>query len=255
VTLSIALTEPQYHVNVGHVSRLMKNFGLRRLYLIRPSFDAFEAIKYSTHGKDILESASELRSIEQLRNSFDILIGTTAIHSASRLNILRVRTYPEEMARVINESKNSRKICLLLGRESSGLTNKELELCDMVVGIDTRTTYKTMNIAHALAILLYEVSKLRAVKKKNTGQRVTKKIDPASKRDLNLLLLYLDKLAHTSNYDEHKMKLLHHSFKRILATSSPNVKDVMLIVSLFRKSLLAIDRSSERGSRPTRNKT
>ena len=52
--VAIALVEPQYHINVGHVSRLMKNFGLHRLYLVNPHYKRKEAVKYSTHGKDVL---------------------------------------------------------------------------------------------------------------------------------------------------------------------------------------------------------
>lgn len=239
MVIAVALIEPLYHINVGHVARLMKNFGVKRLYFVRPHFDRLESVKYSTHGKEVL-SAARTTSLMQLRRKFDFLIGTTAIRATSRLNVLRDGIGAEQMARIIYDGAG-RHYCILLGRESSGLKNEELAICDLVVTVDTKTKYKTMNIAHVLAIILYEISKLKhdppAKKKKKT-------IDLASKQDIHLVLQYLSKLVEASNYDMHKKPLLEAAFRKLLAKSVPAGKEVMLLVSLLRKSLLAIERTS-----------
>src|SRR5919198_4344736 len=131
MVVAVALVEPLYHVNVGHVARLMKNFGLRKLYFVKPHFDRMKAVKYSTHGKDVLLAAKTI-TLTQLRNKFDVLIGTTAIRATSRLNVLRAGIGPEKMARIIRD-RSTKNFCIMLGRESSGLNNKELALCDLVV--------------------------------------------------------------------------------------------------------------------------
>jgi tRNA/rRNA methyltransferase len=237
MAVAVALIEPQYPVNVGHIARLMKNFGLKSLYFVRPHFDNVEAIKYSTHGKDVLVAAKTV-TLRQLRKKFDVLIGTTAIQATSRLNILRESINAEQIANIIHDA-STKDFCILLGRESSGLNNEELEMCDLVVTIDTKTKYRTMNVAHALAILLYEISKLKSelpVKKSK------KRVDLASQHDIDLLLKYIIKLADAGNYDLHKKPLLEAAAKKLLAKSVPTTKDVMLLVSLLRKNLLAIDR-------------
>ncbi len=238
MVIAVALVEPQYHVNVGHVARLMKNFGLKRLYFIKPHFDRVEAVKYSTHGKGVLESA-KTATLKQLRKKFDVLIGTTAIPATSRLNVLREATSAEQMAKIIVHSGDGKDFCIVLGRESSGLNNEELAMCDLVVIIDTKTNYRTMNIAHALAILLYEISKL---KPELPVKKSKKKIDLASQQDIDLLLQYVSKVADAGNYDAHKKPLLEAAVKKMLAKSVPTTKDVMLMVSLLRRSLLAIER-------------
>jgi tRNA/rRNA methyltransferase len=237
MAVAVALIEPQYPVNVGHIARLMKNFGLKSLYFVRPHFDNVEAIKYSTHGKDVLVAAKTV-TLRQLRKKFDVLIGTTAIQATSRLNILRESINAEQIANIIHDA-STKDFCILLGRESSGLNNEELEMCDLVVTIDTKTKYRTMNVAHALAILLYEISKLKSelpVKKSK------KRVDLASQHDIDLLLKYIIKLADAGNYDLHKKPLLEAAAKKLLAKSVPTTKDVMLLVSLLRKNLLAIER-------------
>jgi tRNA/rRNA methyltransferase len=215
----------------------MKNFGLKSLYFVRPHFDKAEAIKYSTHGKDVLVAAKTV-TLRQLRKKFDVLIGTTAIRATSRLNVLRESINAEQIAKIIHDA-STKDFCILLGRESSGLNNEELEMCDLVVTIDTKTKYRTMNVAHALAILLYEISKLKSelpVKKSK------KRVDLASQHDIDLLLKYISKLADAGNYDLHKKPLLEAAAKKLLAKGVPTTKDVMLLVSLLRKNLLAIER-------------
>lgn len=243
MTVAVTLVEPQYPINVGHIARLMKNFGLKSLYFVRPHFDKAEAAKYSTHGNDILIAAKTV-TLSQLRKKFDILIGTTAIQSTSRLNILRESINAEQLAKIIHDS-STKDFCILLGRESSGLNNEELELCNLVVTIDTKTNYRTMNVAHALAIFLYEISKLQPSSelpvKKNK-----KRIELASQKDIDLLLQYVSKLADAGNYDLHKKPLLEAAAKKLLAKSVPTTKDIMLLMSLVRKSLLAIERLREK---------
>jgi tRNA/rRNA methyltransferase len=239
--VAVTLIEPQYPINVGHIARLMKNFGLKSLYFVRPHFDKAEAAKYSTHGNDILVAAKTV-TWRQLTKKFDVLIGTTAIQATSRLNILRESISAEHLARIIHES-STKDFCILLGRESSGLNNEELKMCNLVVTIDTKTNYRTMNVAHALAILLYEISKLQSelpVKKSK------KRVDLASQKDIDLLLQYVNKLADTGNYDLHKKPLLEATTKKLMAKSVPTTKDVMLLMSLLRKSLLAIERSHDK---------
>ena len=237
MAIAVALIEPQYSVNVGHIARLMKNFGLRRLYFVKPRFDRIEAVKYSTHGKDVL-AAAKTTTLKQLRKKFDIIIGTTAIRATSRLNILRESIGPEQMAQIIHDG-NGRDFCIVLGRESSGLNNEELALCDLVINIDTKTRYRTMNVAHALGILLYEISKS---KPELPVKKSKKMVDLASQQDIELLIRYVSKVADASNYDLHKKPLLEAAAKKLLAKSVPTTKDVMLLVSLLRRSLLAIER-------------
>ena len=64
-----------------------------------------------------------------------------------------------QLSEIIKEAEREKDFCIVLGRETFGSNNKELQMCDLIVVIDTKTEYRTMNISHALAILLYEISK------------------------------------------------------------------------------------------------
>ena len=236
MSITIALVEPQYGINVGYVARIMKNFGYKDLYIINPHVDKEEAARFATHGNDILASA-KITTLKQLREKFDILVGTTALYAYNRLNILRDSMSVVQLSKIIKDVEREKDFCIVLGRESSGLNNKELEMCDLIVVIDTKTEYRTLNISHALAILLYEISKSLPeppLKKSKRSKTL------ATKEEIDLLINYVNEIANHCGYNSHKQPMLNSAVQRLLARGTPTSKEVMLLISLLRKSLITI---------------
>ncbi|MCS7116024.1 MAG: TrmH family RNA methyltransferase [Nitrososphaerota archaeon] len=227
--LAVAIVEPLYEVNLGHIARVMKNFGVNDLILIDPKVGINEAMKFASHGSEILKNA-RIKSLNELRKEFTLLVGTTAVTGKSPLNILRITISPEELAERLRSYGD--KVCILLGRETTGLRNDELSLCDVVVSITTGTDYNTLNVGHALAIILYELSKVKIGEIKR---------EVASQEDRMRLVEYALKLAESSGYASHKLHLLRESLVRILGIAQPTPKEVYLIMGLLRKALLAIE--------------
>ena len=221
--LAVAIIEPEYEINLGYIARIMKNFGLEELLLINPRCDINKARLYATHGSDILDNA-KIVDINYLKR-FDQLIGTTAIKATSRMNIIRDAVEPED-AMIIGNS------CLILGRESTGLTNEEIALCDLVISINAGS-YNTLNISHALAIILYELKKEKS------------KINIASREEINLLIDYALQLAESAGIREHKHKHIEYSLKRLLGRAYPTSREVKLLVILLRRAILAIERNKQ----------
>jgi tRNA/rRNA methyltransferase len=105
--------------------------------------------------------------------------------------------------------------------------------------IDTKSEYKTMNISHALAILLYEISKIRPeipLKKNKRNKEL------ATRQEMDLLINYVNKVADRFGYDKHKQPMLNSAVQRLLARGIPTSKEIMLLISLFRKSLVTKER-------------
>ena len=57
----------------------------------------------------------------------------------------------------VKDCQTVEKTSLMIGRESSGLSNEELELCDATVNLDL-PGYSSMNQSHATAALLHELN-------------------------------------------------------------------------------------------------
>jgi tRNA/rRNA methyltransferase len=78
--LSVTVVGAEYPVNLGYIARLLKNFGVRRLYLVDPKVDMRAASVYASHGSDILEDA-QVVTLGRVRKVHDFLLATTAIRA------------------------------------------------------------------------------------------------------------------------------------------------------------------------------
>jgi TrmH family RNA methyltransferase len=235
--LSICLVEPAYEVNVGYAARLVKNFGAKELILVNPRVNLDSCKKFASHAADTLEDSAVHQDIDEIEKRFEMIIGTTAIRARKPSNVSRITVTPEDGTHAVQRSlESSRPTCLLLGRDTTGLTNYELEKCDLVITIPTRSRYQTLNISHALAILLYlfnEPSKSAPRRKK----------DLAGRKDRQRLVDNALKLAGASGIPRYRVPMLKKSLRLILGRSQPNKKEVFLLMGLFRKATAAIERS------------
>lgn len=150
--LVVVLVEPEKADNVGMIARAMKNFGFRRLRVVRPMFESFDrVIAAAMRAKDVVEGMEVLATLEEAKEGIDLTIGTTA----------RVSKYSiERRAVTLRELTSSLSwdavYGLVLGRESIGLTTEELSMCDIVATIPSSEDYPALNLANAAAIMLYE---------------------------------------------------------------------------------------------------
>lgn len=228
--IGIAICEPVYEVNVGHIARLMMNFGLEELLLIEPRVDLTKARVFAAHASSIVDRARIVCFEDILRMDFDLIVGSTSTPSKDRSNIIRDAIDASTLAGIVRSREN---VCLLLGRESTGLTNEELARCDVVVSINTPTDYKALNISHALAIILYEIFK--------DSTAIYR--EQVSREEMDLLIKYAIELAKVSNVRGYRVPMIETTMRRVIGRSMATSKEVMLLVSLLRSAILAIKRA------------
>lgn len=222
--VSIALIEPKTPGNIGAVARCMKNFNFKDLILVNPKCDhnSKESLDRASHAKDILKKARTL-SFKELLSEFDYVIGTSSIIGTD-YNIPR-SPVPLDKLKI----KNSKTV-MVFGREESGLNNREIIECDFIVTIPSSKSYPALNLSHAVAITLYELSKSSRDNKNNS------QINPASKNDKDVLLtiIYnsLNKLDFiTSKKRETQRKL----WKRVVGKAFMTRREIFALCGYFRK--------------------
>ena len=179
--LRVILVEPEYEQNIGYCARVIKNFGFSDLCMVNPKVKVGQEAKmYSKHADDLLQSSKIVKTLDEALKGCSIAIGTTAIHGGGR-EVLRAAVTPRQAVKKL--SGTDAKIAILIGREGTGLSKEELGLCDLVVRIPTSKDYGTLNISHALGILLYEFRSAAAKEDvEYISERERKVIDDTSRR-------------------------------------------------------------------------
>lgn len=227
--ISLVLIEPKTPGNIGAIARIMANFNFKDLVIINPRCNhlAEESLWRAKRAKPILKKAGILSSFKELER-YDYLIGTTG-NLGSSYNIPRCPLSPEQLAEKINKINKS-KIALILGREGDGLTNNEVNQCDFTVTIQSSPKYSSLNISHAVAILLYEIFKVS--KKKKIGQHIIPL--PSKEKDhlLRMINETLEKLPFTS---EHRRITQRATWKRIVGKSLLTRREGYTLMGFFDK--------------------
>ncbi len=155
---TVILVEPSGPMNLGSVARLCVNFGVKDLRLVCPKCSPkdSEAKLMAVKGIDLLKSARQ----------FDCLLDAVAdcqkiIATSGRIDHGGIPIDPPD--KVLTWSiKNSPKglIALVFGREDRGLTNEELLLAHKVIRLRSNKTYPSLNISHAVAVVLHEYQRV-----------------------------------------------------------------------------------------------
>lgn len=150
---SVVLIEPEEAGNIGAVARVMKNFGVSELVIVNPKVvvDLPEVRSRAKHAQDVLKSVKVVKVWNDL--DFDYLVATTA-KLGTDFNLLRSPLSPKQLS---SFGKENCKIGLVFGREGDGLTNEEIMKCDFTVTIPSSKIYPTLNLSHAVAVVLYEL--------------------------------------------------------------------------------------------------
>jgi len=154
----IVLHEPQDLVNIAHVVRGMKNFGVKDLRLVQPrEYDAYRVEGIAHQTGDVLARVRTFASLGEAIADCVHVVGLTARGRTAKRNLQR----PREAATEITALAEDGPVAVLFGREDKGLSNEALDRCHRVVTIPSESSYPSLNLGHAAIIILYELALAR----------------------------------------------------------------------------------------------
>lgn len=222
----VVFVEPEAPGNVGFMARVMKNFGLHRLVLIKPGELGEEAHYHAMHAQDVLQDSVTHHSLEQFldEEQVDFAVGTTGAAGGS-YNVSRIAITPEKLAESLDPDA---KVALIFGREGDGLSNQELELCNVVVTIPTSDEYPIMNISHAAAVIFYELYK-------NVKTYPRLEVRESSRQEREDIVGFLDQILGALDYPPHKHQKALIIFGRILGRAFITGREAHTTKGVFRK--------------------
>jgi tRNA/rRNA methyltransferase len=151
----VILVAPQLAENIGAVARVMANFGLSDLRLVRPR-DGWPQDRAwaSASGADWpLDNARVFDRLEDAAADLQRLYATTARPREVRLPLLTPREAAGELSRAVGEGLATG---LLFGGERAGLETADIALCQAIVTIPIDPKFRSLNLAQAVAINAYE---------------------------------------------------------------------------------------------------
>ena len=157
-TLTVVLVEPAGKINIGSVARLCENFCVNELRLVSPRCDYLdqEAKKMAVRGVKILEEAKVYKDLNSALSDCSRIIATCGRKDHGEIPL---NSNKEALSWAI-ESKREETIALVFGREDRGLSNEELLKANKVISLNTSKNYPSLNLSHAVAIILHEFNQL-----------------------------------------------------------------------------------------------
>ena len=135
------IVEPEIPENTGFIARLAANFDFS-LRIVNPEFNLEEARKTAKNAQGKLRNAEIFDSVEEAIDDLDYVVGTKP-----------------GRGKPLGSFEPRDNTSVMIGREGSGLSNEELDICDAVVHIET-SGYESLNQSHAAGILLHRMQGL-----------------------------------------------------------------------------------------------
>lgn len=153
--LRIVLCGTTHPGNIGGAARAMKTMGIERLVLVDPKpgiFPSEEATARAVSATDILESAQVHANLAEAVADCQLVVGTTARERHIGPPVM----LPRDFCAQADALAGGGEVALVFGRERTGLTNEEVDLCQRLVRIPTQQAFASLNLAAAVQIMVYE---------------------------------------------------------------------------------------------------
>lgn len=242
--------------NIGSAARAMKTMGLSQLVLVDPlEMPNGQAQALAAGATDVLANAQVVNTLEEAIEDCGFVVGTSARSRTLPWPMLEPRGCGEKMIAEASEYP----VALVFGRESSGLTNEELQLCHFHVQIPANPEYSSLNLAMAVQTLSYEVrTSYLLAHDQNYQERSTGNGNFVGKAKSENEELY-PVVAETERFYEHFEKslkatgfivenhpgLVMTKLRRLFNRARPDVKEVKMMRGIFASMERASKQKSE----------
>ena len=222
------LVRPQMGENIGSVARAIKNFNIKYLRIVKPrcAWPSQKALATSVGAKDVLKSAKIYDSVEKSIGDLDIIFASTS----------RIRKINKKIISVSNlktKIKKGRKVGILFGPESSGLSNDEINCADCLVKIPSNKKFSSLNLSHSAIIFCFEL--FQHFSRKNSQYKTGYKSLVAKKSEVNKFLNFiidgLDKKGFLQ--PDHKRQSMIRNINNIFHRLNLSEQEIRILLGIF----------------------
>ncbi len=236
----IVLVRTTHPGNIGAAARAMKTMGLSELVLVSPrEFPHEEATARASGADDLLAAAQRYETLDEALAGCRLVMGT----SARLRSVAWPQLEPREAAATLLASAGAGPVALLFGTEKSGLSNEELDRCQVLVNIPANPAYSSLNLGMAVQLLAYE---LRLAWLGEARVPVERDVAPARAEDLERFYTHLQQVLINSDFlDPSNPRQLMRRLRRLYARARPDEQEL----NILRGILSAVDPAGEAARR------
>jgi TrmH family RNA methyltransferase len=158
MNVRIILVEPLEAGNVGAAARAMKNFGFTDLWIVGGRTERTDDVSawWAVGAIDVVQNATRVDTLEEALAGCHLTVATTAVRGRQVFDHLQPAGVAELASEQLGEEH---RLAIVFGREKSGLTGREVMLCQRTASIPTWPGFPTMNLAMSVGIFCYELGK------------------------------------------------------------------------------------------------
>jgi TrmH family RNA methyltransferase len=230
--VTVAVVDAETPGNVVTIARAMKNFGVADLYLVDPPpLDPDgEAYGFAGHAReDVLPNAREV-AFDALVERFHT-VGCTAVTGEDARRHVRYpfaapATLADELSRVDAD------VCLVFGRERTGLTNDELAAIDRVCSIPASADYPVLNLGQAATLVLYELRTLTLDERQHPDEPHERAAEP----EIEGLYAEFDRFLAGINHPPDKREKAARMVRRLIGRAHPTGREARTLRGLLRRA-------------------
>ncbi len=177
----VVLVEPQLGENIGAAARVMGNFGLSELRLVKPrqGWPNPKARIMASGADRVLDEARLFDSVAAAIADCSFVLATTARAHDQAKPVIGADEAARQIAPRVAAGETT---AIMFGRERNGLENDEVALADRIVTLPVNPAFASLNLAQAVAVLSYEWFKLTSAG--TLPFRMPEKSEPAVKEQL-----------------------------------------------------------------------
>ncbi len=152
--IRIVLVEPSHPGNIGGAARALKTMGLSRLVVVNPKRYPDPQAEWRAAGaQDVLANVQVRDCLESAIDDCHWVVGTSTRQRRIPWPCGDAATIAQEVLR----QAGAGEVAVLFGRETSGLSNEELQRCHMHLQIPAFPDYPSLNLAMAVQVVCYEI--------------------------------------------------------------------------------------------------
>ncbi|PCI29516.1 MAG: tRNA (cytosine(32)/uridine(32)-2'-O)-methyltransferase TrmJ [SAR324 cluster bacterium] len=237
--LTVILVEPSHPGNIGSAARAMANMGVVDLRLVNSQgHQDPEALRLAPHAAHVLEAAQVYPTLEAAIQDCGLIIATSARTRTQTQNL----TLVSEVPKLIQQVPSSSRVALVFGRERTGLTNHEMSCCNDWITIPTFGNTSSLNLAQAVMVVLYEISRLFEQPWEEESS-----MPPATSENVEGLKGHLFQVLELINFLESENRShMWDSFSVLLGRAKPTQRDVRMIRGFLHKVQVAFKLASRK---------